>query len=834
MVQNLKDVVAGHPFDVIVIGSGYGGAVSAYRLAQAGFSVLVLEKGYSHQAPNILRGKQSQWNPDDQRFGPHTVTHLSDRVSAWSGTALGGGSIVNAAVMIRKDHFENWPGGITRNSLDPYYDRAEKVLGAQVYPVHSADTPYGMTTKTVAMLQAAEKLGTRSVMPPVAITYRQPGEPIGTVKINQFGAQQQGCRQCGECSLPGCNWQAKNSLDFNYLRGAQQHGARLVVGAQVDRIEPIYGADGKEVGYTVQATDPKFGETRSFNGRFVVLAAGSVGSSEILLRNKMLHRTLPNLSNRLGQQYTTNGTFIGFAVRSKTSLNPAGGPEITAGLDFPGADGRSQGHLVFDGSFNGFNYDTFYVTGQLVRMKDFMIKFVSKAFKLAERMRLVVPATTLPLLVIGRDNAVGTFFLDKEGKIQTDLNPDDNASFYKRANEHMRRFTRAMGTRFLPFPLWALQRKIDVPHNLGGVPMGTSWLDGVVDDKGRVFGHRNLMVLDGSIIPATMGANPALTIAALAERAMEAVIPFIRQNDYCEGADTPPPAVLPDLDLTGEFHAIHKLVKEKGPAQAAKPASLGGGGKVRKFIWTPGIFASHMGNHSKHILERVAAMGLQAVPVPVDTDAATLENIELVKGYIRDCKEGEAILAGHSRGGIMNLDAYRQLSDEDKAKVSKIILVQSPLEGAPVADWVAGSRLLRKLTAIATRVVFGKNALDTVLELTTSGRRRINRSLPPLTAGDRAKIVTLRSFIEKGESPSFEVPRKIGAKMGYVTDGLTPYSSSAVAGAMNVTLTSFDHENLVVQEPKWFKKLTGYRPNKNFHAGDVTETLILLCMLHNR
>ncbi|MBX9950586.1 MAG: GMC family oxidoreductase [Candidatus Obscuribacterales bacterium] len=834
MVQNLKDAVAGLPFDVIVIGSGYGGAVSAYRLAQAGFSVLVLEKGYSHQAPNIPRGKQSEWNPGENRFGPHTVTHLSNRVTAWTGTALGGGSIVNAAVMIRKDHFENWPGGITRESLDPYYDRAEKMLGAKVYPVHSTDTPYGMTTKTVAMLRAAEKLGTRSVMPPVAITYREPGEPVGTVKLNAFGVQQQGCRQCGECSLPGCNFTAKNSLDFNYLYGAQQHGAQLVVGAQVDVITPIYGADKQEAGYTVQATDPKSGETRTFEARFVVLAAGSVGSSEILLRNKKIHETLPLLSAHLGRQYTTNGTFIGFAVRSKQAFDPAGGPEITAGLDFPGADGRSQGHLVFDGSFNGFNYDTFYVTGQLVRMKDFMIKAVSRAFKLAERLRLVVPRTTLPLLVIGRDNAVGNFTLNEQGRIQTDLNPDDNASFYKRANAHMRRFAKEMGTRFLPFPLWALQRKIDVPHNLGGVPMGTSWLDGVVDDKGRVFGHRNLLVLDGSIIPATMGANPALTIAALAERSMETVIPFMRQHGYSEAVATPPLAVPPERDLTGDFHTIHKMVKEKGPARADSPASLAGDGKVRKFIWTPGIFASHMGNHSKHILERVAAMGLQAVPVPVDTDVATLENIELIKGCIRDCREGEAILAGHSRGGIMNLDAYRQLSEEDKAKVSKIILVQSPLDGAPVADWAAGSRLLRKLTAIATRVVFGKNALETVLELTTSARRRINRSLPQLTAGDRAKIVTLRSIIDKGESPSFEVPRKIGAKMGYITDGLTPYSSSAVAGAMNVTLTSFDHENLVVQEPKWFKKLTGYRPNKNFHAGDVTEALLILAMKHDR
>ncbi len=831
MVQNLKETVNGLPYDVIVIGSGYGGAVAAYRFAKAGMRVLVLEKGYKHQAPNILRGKESEWNPRENRFGPHTVTHLSKRVTAWTGTAVGGGSIVNAAVMIRKDFFENWPGGITRESLDPFYDRAEQVLGATTYPVHRADTPYGMTTKTVAMLTAAERLGTRSLRPPVAITYREPGEPVGTVKINQFGAKQQGCRQCGECSLPGCNYQAKNSLDFNYLFGARQLGARVHPGERVEKIEPIVGAEKHEVGYVVTTLDSKDSTRMTYKARFVVIAAGSLGSSELLLRQKEIHKTLPALSACLGQQYTTNGTFIGFAVRSKDALDPAGGPEITAGLDFPGADGRSQGHLIFDGSFNGFSYDTFYITGQLVRMKDRMIKLLSKGFKFAERVGLVVPKTTLPLLVIGRDKAVGQFTLSKEGKLQTDLNPDDNASFYARANAHMRKFAKAMGTRFLPFPLWSLQSKIDVPHNLGGVPMGENRRDGVVDDKGRVFGYRNLMVLDGSIIPATMGANPALTIAALAERSLDTVIPFIREHGYIAAEPVTPRAVRPTQNRTSEFHVIRKLVEARGPAYVQKPEKLGGAKGARKFIWTPGIFASHMGNHSKHILQRVTQMELEALPVPVDTDAATLENIELIKQYIRDCKEGEAILAGHSRGANMNLDAYRQLSDADKAKVVKIILVQCPVNGSPVADWVASSKLLRRLTAIATRIVFGKNALDTILELTTKQRKAVNRSLPPLTEQDLAKIVVLRSAIAAGESPSFEIPRKISQKAGHLSDGLTPYHLSEIPGAINVSLSSFDHENLVVQEPMWFKKLTGYRAHKKYHAGDVTEALLILSML---
>ena len=100
--------------------------------------------------------------------------------------------------MIRKDNFENWPGNITRQTLDPYYDRAEAMLGAKTYPLLFAASPYASTIKSKVMLEAGQKLGVPTVMPPVAITYREADEAVGTVKINQFGAAQQGCRQCGE------------------------------------------------------------------------------------------------------------------------------------------------------------------------------------------------------------------------------------------------------------------------------------------------------------------------------------------------------------------------------------------------------------------------------------------------------------------------------------------------------------------------------------------------------------------------------------------------------------------------------------------------------------
>lgn len=810
-------------FDAIVIGSGYGGSVAAYRLSQAGLKVAVLETGYTHKAPDIKRGPDSHWNPEAGQFGPHTVTHLSPTVTAWSGTGVGGGSIVNAAVMIRKDHFANWPGGINRQTLDPYYDIAERMLGARTYPVLLANSPYSSTIKSKVMLEAAQKLGVPSVMPPVAITYREAGEPIGTVKLNQFGAAQQGCRQCGECSLPGCNYQAKNSLDFNYLYGAEhQFGATILPGNKADKIEPQEGG-----GYIVTTIDPKSGARREYKARIVVVAAGSVGSSQLLLRNKQLHNTLPALSQRLGHQYTTNGTYIGFAIRSKTELDPSGGPEITAGLDFNGPDGQNQGHLMFDGSFRGFTYDTFYITGRLIRLNKLMIRLVSGGFKLAQKIGLVEPATTLPLLVIGRDTAVGRFTLDKKGAIQTDLNPRDNASFYKRADEHLRAFTRVMGTKFLPFPYWKLQKKIDVPHNLGGVPMGTSPANGVVDHLGRVFGYDNFLVLDGSIIPASMGANPALTIAALAERSMATVIPQIMSTGMTKAEATQEAQAAPAKDVTSHFHDLHHQVRHNGPAATPQSASLQG----KTVLFTPGFLARHMGNHSKQLLERIQAMGLKVQPIAVNTDVATRQNVELIKTHIRKLADGEGILVGHSRGGIMNLDAYRQLSAAEKAKISRIILIQSPINGSPVADFMVASNLMRKALAPVSRLVLGNDVVDTLLELTTKYREHEQRSLPPLSEADRAKIVTLRSIIARGESATFEPARLINQRYGHKSDGLVPHGPSEIPGTRDVTLMAYDHEHPVLQEPTLSKRLTLYRPNKDYTSGDVIESLLHLAYL---
>src|SRR5580692_440007 len=369
--------------DAVVIGSGFGGAVAAYRLAQAGWSVILLERGGAYPPHSFPRTpaemSRAFWDPARGRYGMFNVWRFSHCDSVVS-SGLGGGSLINANVLMRKDEhwfvqddplphggFESWP--VTRADLDPHYDEVERMLGATPYPLEVA--PYAATRKTRAMQDAAAELGLPWQLPPLAVSFAPapgaapgPGLPIVDPPYgNLHGRQRTTCRLCGECDI-GCNIGAKNSLDYNYLSAARHHGADLRTGHEVLAIRPG-PASGYEVDYVQhdqQDRAPGSGPQplRTILCDRLVLAAGTYGTSYLLLRNRPHFR---GLSSALGTRFSSNGDMLSFLVDAKNHnrvrpLEASRGPVITSAIrladEHDGQGDTGRGGYLEDGGYPAF------------------------------------------------------------------------------------------------------------------------------------------------------------------------------------------------------------------------------------------------------------------------------------------------------------------------------------------------------------------------------------------------------------------------------------------------------------------------------------------------
>ena len=244
-------------YDAIVVGSGFGGSVTAYRLAEAGKRVLVLERGRPYPPGSFTRSpyraRESFWDPPRGLVGMYHYWSFKG-IDALVSAGLGGGSLIYANVFIRKDEnwfvqedmsdggYEYWP--VNRADLDPHYDRVEQMLNLQRYPFEHE--PYASTPKTIAFKEAAEANGLEWFLPQLAVTFGNkgrtpvPGEAIEEELPNLHGRTRTTCQLCGECDV-GCNYGSKNTLDYNYLTHAKHHGAEIRTLADVRRIGPREG-----------------------------------------------------------------------------------------------------------------------------------------------------------------------------------------------------------------------------------------------------------------------------------------------------------------------------------------------------------------------------------------------------------------------------------------------------------------------------------------------------------------------------------------------------------------------------------------------------------------
>jgi cholesterol oxidase len=495
-------------YDAIVVGSGFGGAVAACRLAQAGQKVLIVERGRRYKGEQYpVDGKNPRqwlWETTGGLFDIRALGGMTIVQSA----AYGGGSQIYANVHLRPpaDLFASgWPSGLDRTTLDPYYDLVAHML--DVKPITSSSR---MPTKSLWMKQVARKLGRENdfFYPNLAVHF-------GDERENRFGAPQKGCSMCGRCDV-GCPEAAKNTLDLNYLFVAEKLGAQVEVGAEVFKLEPGQGG-----GYQVSFRERDGGNVRSASAKSVFLCAGAVNTTELLLRCRDQHASLPRLSERLGEGYSGNGDYLAFGVGTKFDLDPAGGPTITTAIRY---DRRKQNGSWFLLQEGGYPHLGLVLEAARLHHQTTTDVGLEECTKVIAGLLFDQRHTTV-LLAMGRDRADGRVVLEPgTRRLAVHWNTEANLPLYDDEERLAADVVGALEGTLVRNPLWQFLRRPVSVHSLGGCPMGADATRGVIDAEGQVFNYPGLFVMDGAALPTATGVNPSSTIAAVAERNVERYI----------------------------------------------------------------------------------------------------------------------------------------------------------------------------------------------------------------------------------------------------------------------------------------------------------------------
>jgi len=543
-------------FDYIIVGSGFGGSVMACRLVEKGYRVCLLERGRQwkmHEFPRRPQEIQKDmfWDPKDSQYGLMEFRDSAESdIMTLTASGLGGGSLIYANVLYRMpaEYIQDWPAGITREFLDPYYDRVQAMMEARPYP-YKNEFYYSDTPKTKAFIEVAEQLEQDEDMlekpkiqfPPLAVRFE--GEFPGHQTRNMHGAIQSKCNKCGECDL-GCNIHAKNSLDLNYIYRARNHVNPLDVRTHADVTKIEEHGDVYKVTYQLQGANKS--EVVTLIARHVVVSAGSVGSTSLLLKMKQQGH-LPRLNQWLGKKWSGNGDLLGFVADGKSGYEPTKGPVITAAIEhkyksYP--DGFKHGLYIEDAGFPiGVAW---YLSGKVPQILTLrsslklvwhnLVRFLKKVLRvdnsndeinLGDDFASAIDRgdflrRAYVLLGMGRDRSDGEITLRDDGEAVLKWSLAASELHYSRVRKQMGRIAKALGGVFFDNPLTLLNKVIAV-HPLGGCPMGDSPAQGFVSKRGEVFGHPGLYVVDGSIIPTSIGPNPSLTIAAMAEYIAEQI-----------------------------------------------------------------------------------------------------------------------------------------------------------------------------------------------------------------------------------------------------------------------------------------------------------------------
>ncbi len=531
-------------YDAVVIGSGYGGGVAASRLARMGLRVAVLEQG-RHWRPGDFpttakaRRKTTRLTGRAPKLGdPSSLYYLSvgKGLTVFGASGLGGGSLINAGIALRPDPARlrkaGWPEAVLNDGLLARgIDLAEEMLGVAPVPRPERFAKYA------GMAKAAEASGRAVQLPSMTITHTRGWNPAGVL--------QNGCRHCGDC-WSGCNAGAKNTVGVTYIADAVAHGASVFCEAKVQSLAKT--ASGWEV--VVQDLS-KQGASVRIQSPIVVLAAGTLGTNELLLRAQQ-HGL--ELSDKLGANFSANGDDLVVAGNLEVPVNavatgfpsqappgaPPVGPHSMALIDLGDADGPVWVH---DGTM-------LTLMAALAPLKELLELKIGLAFRTLRQGIYGDRLSRAQLLyVVSHDDASGRLRL-KNDHVVVEWPGYSDAPARLRAEQKVKAMVEGMGGEFNanPFAMTAFGGNRIIAHPLGGCAMGETANEGVVAPDGRVFDptkgphgvHDGLYVCDGAAVPSAIGVSPLLTITALAERAMILAARQLRRNLDLEVAPPSP------------------------------------------------------------------------------------------------------------------------------------------------------------------------------------------------------------------------------------------------------------------------------------------------------
>jgi cholesterol oxidase len=508
--------------DVVIIGSGFGGSVSALRLVEKGYDVAVLEAGARFEDEGFAK---NSWDKNRFLFAPKLGWYGIQRISALrdviilSGAGVGGGSLVYANTLYEPlpafytdrqwAHITDW-----KSELAPYYDQAKRMLGVTTYP--------HFTPADEVMKQVADDMGVGDTFhpTPVGVFFGEPGVEVDDPYFGGAGPRRSGCIDCGEC-MTGCRHNAKNTLTKNYLYLAEKAGAQVFSMTTVTSVEPLPNG-----GYAIEARRTSHRkQTRRFTAQQVIFAASALGTAKLLHRLRDEGK-LPELSDRLGVLTRTNSESLLGAISKDSAVDYTRGVAITS--SFHPDDITHIEPVRYGKGSNAMSLLQTVLTdgdGDKPRWKIWLREMAVQRKNLRRLYDLKhwSERTVIALVMQTADNSITTFGKrDRLGRWKLSSKQGHgapNPSWIPVANEVVRRMAKLMnGT-----PGGTIGEPFNVPmtaHFIGGCAIGDSAGTGVVDPYHRVYGYEGLHILDGSTISANLGVNPSLTITAQAERAL--------------------------------------------------------------------------------------------------------------------------------------------------------------------------------------------------------------------------------------------------------------------------------------------------------------------------